>query len=178
MTFLWGELITWKSPQYYNNRAPDDRWKPLLQFPEWPFIKVELEPPVHSGWGGVNKFEYAIVFYHIYLKSNKITINLNLLFYSDIKIKDFIPENWLGNFPWISAALYNITLKWHITMLHFSPTLKHYAATLNCNVTLKYYDVMLYCAMLCCNVILKSNILIVYCILQVHCCKLEHITTY
>ena len=22
-------------------QQPDDRWKPLLQFPEWPFIKVE-----------------------------------------------------------------------------------------------------------------------------------------
>ena len=39
---------------YYNNWAPDDGWKLLLQFPEWPFIKVELEPPLHSGQEGVN----------------------------------------------------------------------------------------------------------------------------
>ena len=45
----------------------DDQWKSLLQFPEWPFIKVELEPSMHSGREGVNKFEYVFFLYHICL---------------------------------------------------------------------------------------------------------------
>ena len=54
--YLWVNEI-WKSPQYYNNEALEEQWKLRLQFPEWPYIKLELDLSWHSGQEGIHKSE-------------------------------------------------------------------------------------------------------------------------